>query len=149
MLEELFLVRMIIAQKMDMGSILLVLLSVASASSLSSLEMVVKEMAQLEDRMAVQHRGIRDNSGKAKQVMDLMLGFEDKRILKESQAYIEEFLKVGKEDQNEKVRKRVKRTVGTAQDNYKNYNVVGVDSAPIFTDSVTKDDLQVSETKSK
>ena len=64
-LQELFLARMIIAQKVDMGSILLVLLSVASASSLSSLEMVVKEMAQLEDRMAVQHRGIH------KQVMPL------------------------------------------------------------------------------
>ena len=141
---------MFIPQKVDMGSIFLVLLLVASASSLSSLEMVVKEMAELENRMTGQHNiGTRDNSGKAKQVMDLMLGFEDKRILKESQAYIEEFLKVGKEDQNEKVRKRVKRTVGTAQDNYKNYNVVGVDSAPIFTDSVTKDDLQVSETKSK
>ena len=150
MLEELFLVRMIIAQKMDMGSILLVLLSVASASSLSSLEMVVKEMAQLEDRMAVQHRGIRDNSGKAKQVMDLMLGFEDKRILKESQTYIKEFLNVDEEDKPKKYDERVKRSVGTAQDMFKNFDVVGVDSVPIFTeDSVTDSDLKVSQTQSK
>ena len=135
-----------------MGSIFLVLLLVASASSLSSLEMVVKEMAELEDRMTGQPRGIRDNSGKAKKVMDLMLGFEDKRILKESQVYIKEFLNEDEVDQNKKVLKRAKRTVGTAQDNFKNYNVIGVDPVPIFTDETVAYpgyDLDVSKTKSK
>ena len=143
---------MFIPQKADMGSIFLVLLLVASASSLSSLEMVVKEMAELEDRMTGQPRGIRDNSGKAKKVMDLMLGFEDKRILKESQAYIKEFMNEDEVDQNEKVLKRAKRTVGTAQDNFKNYNVIGVDPVPIFTDETVAYpgyDLDVSKTKSK
>jgi hypothetical protein len=139
---------MIIPQRVDMGSILLIWLMVASASSLSSLEMVVKEMAELEDRITGQlNIGTRDNSGKAKQVMDLILGFEDKRILKESEAYIKEFLNVDDEDKNEKVRKRVKRNVGTAQDTFKNFDVVGVDSVPIYTDdSVNERTLDVSET---
>ena len=139
---------MIIPQKVGMGSILLVLLMVASASPLSSLEMVVKEMAQL-DRMTGQHRGIGDNSGKAKEVMDLMLGFEDKRILKESQSYIKEFLNV-EEDKPKQHDKRVKRTVETAQDMFKNFDVVGIDPDPIYSeDSVTDIDLKVSKTKSK
>ena len=140
---------MIIPQKVGMGSILLVLLMVASASPLSSLEMVVKEMAQL-DRMTGQHRGIGDNSGKAKEVMDLMLGFEDKRILKESQSYIKEFLNVDEEDKPKQHDKRVKRTVETAQDMFKNFDVVGIDPDPIYSeDSVTDIELKVSKTKSK
>ena len=140
---------MIIPQKVGMGSILLVLLMVASASPLSSLEMVVKEMAQL-DRMTGQHRGIGDNSGKAKEVMDLMLGFEDKRILKESQSYIKEFLNVDEEDKPKQHDKREKRAVGTAQDMFKNFDVVGIDPDPIYSeDSVTDIELKVSKTKSK
>jgi hypothetical protein len=150
-LERLFVAMMFIPQKVDMGSILLVWLSVASASSLSSLEMVVKEMAELEDRMTGQRSiGIRDTSGNAKQVMDLMLGFEDKRILKESQSYIKEFLNVDEEDKPKQHDKRVKRTVETAQDMFKNFDVVGIDPDPIYSeDSVTDIELKVSKTKSK
>ena len=50
----------------------------------------MKEMAMLTDKMGG-GRETEDHHMNPTHVMDLMHGFEDKRLLKESQAYIKEF----------------------------------------------------------
>merc|ERR1719427_725686 len=94
-----------------MGTFLMVVLLATSTHCLSSLEKVVKEIGLLE------HRSLGGGEQNARQVMGRMQGFEDKRMLRNSQAYIKEFLKEEKLTMlgGEKVQsghRRVKRREG-------------------------------------
>ena len=77
-------------RRLEMSSLFLILFLSNAVSSLSNLEKVMKEMAMLTDKMGG-GRETEDHHMNPTHVMDLMHGFEDKRLLKESQAYIKEF----------------------------------------------------------
>ena len=132
-------------QKIAMGTFLMVVVLATSTYCLSSLEKVVKEIGLLEHRM-LEQRSLGGGEHNARQVMGRMQGFEDKRMLRNSQAYIKEFLKEEKLTMlgGEKVQsghRRVKRQ--TDSNHYNNYAVAGVYQTSVYSHEVTESYLQV------
>ena len=129
---------------LEMSSLFLIFFLSNAVSSLSNLEKVMKEMAMLTDKMG----GVReaeDYHMNPTHVMDLMLGFEDKRLMKESQAYIKEFRNENHGDHGDNqpdILGRRKRSLDPSE-LYLPFSIGGVDDALIHSAVVTHADLEV------
>ena len=104
----------------------------------------MKEMAMLTDKMGG-GRETEDHHINPTHVMDLMLGFEDKRLLKESQAYIKEFRNGDHGDNQPDTLSRSKRTLTSPDISklYETFDIGGVDDALIHSAVVSHADLEV------